>query len=111
MKGTIKIGEHDVEMLANGLTPVLYKRIFHRDFIMESQKKDADLTIFQELGFVMAKQAEEATVKDLMNMSLDAYYEWLMQFEAMDVINSVTEIFALYAAQAQSTSTAKKKHP
>lgn len=110
MKGNIKIGEHDVEMLANGLTPVLYRRIFHKDFLMESQNAEADLTIFQELGFVMARQAEEGvSTKDLMDTSIDAYYEWLQQYEAMDVINSIDDIVRLYSAQSKSTSAAKKK--
>lgn len=109
MKGTVKIGDKNVEMFANALTPVLYKRIFHKDFLLESQKKDMDMTIFQELAFVMAKQANATSAKELMNeLGIDDYYEWLGNFEAMEIMEKVNEIFALYHSQAKSTSTSKK---
>lgn len=109
MKGTVKIGNKNVEMFANAFTPVLYKRIFHKDFLMESQKKDMDMTIFQELAFVMAKQATATNAKELMNgLTVDDYYEWLADFEAMEIMESVNDIFALYHSQTRSTSRSKK---
>lgn len=109
MRKTLLIGEHEVDMVANGLTPVLYKRVFHRDFLAESQKEDTDFTIFQELGFIMSQQATRP-VKELMNdITEEEYWEWLSQFDAMDLVNNVGEIFAIYQGQAKSTSKAKKK--
>lgn len=109
MKGTVKIGDKNVEMFANALTPVLYKRIFHKDFLLESQKKDMDMTIFQELAFVMAKQANATSAKELMNeLGIDDYYEWLGNFEAMEIMEKVNEVFALYHSQTKSTSKSKK---
>ena len=32
MRGTVRIGQHDVDMLANGASPFIYKRIFKKDF-------------------------------------------------------------------------------
>lgn len=109
MRGTIKLGDKDVEMYANAMTPVIYKRIFRKDFLVESQKKDVDMTIFQELGFVMAVQAEKGTRDILDNVTIDNYYEWLEGFEALDIIGNVTDIFALYSNQTVSTSVSKKK--
>lgn len=110
MKGTINISGKDVEMYANAMTPVIFKRVFHKDFLMESQKKDVDLTLFQELGFVMAQQAAKPAKELMTGLTVDEYYEWLEEFGALDIINKVDEIFALYSDQAQSTSTSKKKH-
>lgn len=109
MRRTIKLGEKDVEMVANAMTPVIYKRVFHKDFLTESQKKDADLNIFQELGFVMARQATVSTREIMEETTLEQYYEWLEGFEAMDIIKSVNDIFEVYSAQNVSTSVSKKK--
>lgn len=109
MKGNVKIGKQDVEMVANAFTPVLFQKLFHKDFLMESQKKDINLTLFQELGFVMAQQATDKTTKELVELSLDDYYAWLEEFEAMDIMNAVQDIFALYSGQTAITSKPKKK--
>ena len=34
MRGTVKIGQRDVDMLANAASPFIYKKIFHKDFLM-----------------------------------------------------------------------------
>lgn len=107
--GIIKIGEHDVKMSANAMTPVLFQRLYHKDFMIESQSKQLDLNLFQELGFVMAMQGTDKTVKELQELSIDNYYEWLMQFEALDIMKAVNEIFALYSGQTTTSSTPKKK--
>lgn len=107
--GTVRIGDKDVEMVANALTPVLYKKVFHRDFLQETQKKDLDLTIFQELGYIMSKQAEGLSVKELTTtLSENGYYEWLMDFGAMEIMEKVNDIFTIYNRQAKATSKSKK---
>lgn len=109
MKGTVKIGDKNVDMVANALTPVLYKRVFRKDFLLESQKKDIDMTIFQELAFVMASQAQIISAKQLMTeLSVESYYEWLEGFEAMEIMEAVNDIFALYHSQTKVSSRSKK---
>lgn len=107
--GIIKIGTHDVNMSANAMTPVLFRRLFHKDFMTESQSKQLDLNLFQELGFVMAMQGTDKTLKELQDLTVDDYYEWLLGFEALDIMKAVNDIFALYSGQTGSTSQAKKK--
>lgn len=110
MRGTVIIGTHSVEMVANALTPVLFKRVFRKDLLLETQKQDLDLTLFQELGYVMAMQGTEMTAKELSNaVTYDGYLEWLEQYEALDIMSAVNEIFTLYSTQNVSTSKAKKK--
>ena len=58
MRGTITFGDKPVELVANGATPVLYKRVFRRDFLNSANKAD-DMDIYVELAFIMAKQAEK----------------------------------------------------
>lgn len=109
MRGTVTIGNKDVEFVSNALTPVLFKRVFHKDFLMETQKKDTDLTVFQELAYIMASQAKDLTSKELMNsVSEEGYYDWLTEFGAMDLMEKVNDIFVIYNSQTQTTSKSKK---
>lgn len=108
MRGTVKLGNKNVEMDANAFTPVLFRKVFKKDFIKESQKEDVDITIFQELGFIMASQAKELSIKELTELTVESYYEWLMEYEALDIMQAVNDIFSLYSAQTKTTSRSKK---
>ncbi len=107
MRGTIIFGDKPVELVANGATPVLYKRVFRRDFLSSANKAD-NMDIYVELAFIMAKQAEKP-MSELMNgLKYEDYLEWVENFEAMDIITKVTDVFALYQGQAVQTSVLKK---
>lgn len=108
MEGIVNIGGKDVKMVANGATPVLFKRVFKKDFLVESQQKNLDPNLFQELGFVMAMQGQKKTQDLLKEISIDQYYDWLEGFGATDIITKVNEIFAIYFGQNVSLSESKK---
>ena len=108
MRGTIDFGGKPVELVANGATPVLYKRVFRRDFLNSANKTD-DMDIYVELAFVMAKQAEKPLPELINSLKYEDYLEWVEGFGAMDVVEKVTDIFALYQGQAVQTSVSKKK--
>ena len=108
MRGTIYFGEKPVELVANGATPVLYKRVFRRDFLNSANKAD-DMDIYVELAFIMAKQAEKPLSELINSLKYEDYLAWVEDFEAMDIISKVTDVFALYQGQAMQTSVSKKK--
>ncbi len=108
MRGTITFGETPVELVANGATPVLYKRVFRRDFLSSANKAD-DMDIYVELAFIMAKQAEKPMAELINSLKYEDYLEWVEGFGAMDIVEKVTDIFALYQGQAMQTSVSKKK--
>ena len=108
MRGTIDFGGKPVELVANGATPVLYKRVFRRDFLNSANKAD-DMDIYVELAFVMAKQAEKPLPELINSLKYEDYLKWVEGFGAMDVVEKVTDIFALYQGQAVQTSVSKKK--
>lgn len=107
MRGTVRIGERDVDMVANGATPFIYKRIFRRDFLTTTQTDD--MNVYTELAFVMSQQAVKPMSELLNNLTVDDFYAWVEGFEAMDIINKAAEIFAIYQGQANPSSTSKKK--
>lgn len=109
MTGTINIGDKQVEMAANAASPFVYRNIFHEDFLLKSQEEKPDFEIFQKLAFVMSKQAETSSFADLMKLKVDDYYEWLIQFEALDLLNAAPAISDLYMGQTKKLSVPKRK--
>lgn len=109
MRGTVKIGEKDVEMVANAASPYLFKEIFHIDFLKEAQAEQPDVSLFEKMGFVMAKQAEGLSHKDFLKLDASAYIDWLTGFEPLDVITAAGDISSLYMGQEKSTSVPKRK--
>ena len=108
MRGTIDFGGKPVELVANGATPVLYKRVFRRDFLNSANKAD-DMDVYVELAFIMAKQAEKPMAELINSLKYEDYLEWIENFGAMDIVEKVTDIFSLYQGQAVQTSVSKKK--
>lgn len=109
MKGTVDIGGVAIEMVANAASPYIYRQIFHEDFIKEAQKDEPDADLFAKMGFVMAKQATTSKMSDLMNTTVEEYYEWLTQFEPLAVLTAAGDISNLYMGQEQSLSVPKNE--
>lgn len=107
MKGTVKIGSVSVDMVANAASVYVYRQIFKEDFLLKVQAKEPDSDLFQKMGFVMAKQAQTNKMSELMAITIDDYYEWLVQFEPLDVLNAAGEISNIYMGQEAGLSTPK----
>lgn len=108
MFGKVKIGDKEVEMLANGATPYRYKQIFHDDYLAKvtSGISDADATdMMAKMGYVMAMQAAKA---DMGSLSEDSYIEWLEQFEPNDIYAASSEISDIYAGNTKTEVDPKK---
>ncbi len=108
MRGTITFGDKPIELVANGATPVLYKRVFRHDFLSSANKQD-DMDVYAELAFIMAKQAEKPLTELINALKYEDYLEWIENFGAMDLVEKATDIFTLYQGQAMQTSVSKKK--
>lgn len=108
MKTTIKIGSKEVEMVANAASPFVYRQIFKKDFFAETQKPEVDVNVFVEMGFVMSLQATKRA-GELMKTSVDEFYEWLEQFDQMDMINAMPVIGEFYTSQEKTTSSPKNE--
>ena len=109
MKGTVKIGGKDVGMVANAASPYIYKQIFHEDFLQKLQASEPETDLFQRMGFVMAKQYEMSELSDLMKLSEEDFFGWLMGFESMDIIYATEDIADIYLAQQKATVVPKSE--
>lgn len=109
MRGIVNIGDKGVEMLATASTPIRLRQIFGIDYFSLVSKKIEDegqlMDLYGKLAFIMAKQAEGA---DMSKTTIFDFYEWLDQFEPLDVALAVQDISAVYDAQAKTTAKAKK---
>ena len=108
MYGSIKIGNKEIEMLANGATPFWFNQIFHEDFFTEAGKLGSDgvtANVFTRVAFVMAMQAAE---KDMKKVNEGQFMKWLEQFDAMDLPNALPDVLEFYQKQSKGTATAKK---
>ena len=106
MKGTIKIGNKEVGMVANAASPFIYRQIFKKDFLAETQKDPIDLALFAEMGFIMHLQNEKPT-QEVLKTSLDDFYVWLEEFDPMDIMNASVTIGQFYMGQEATLSVPK----
>lgn len=109
-RGIVKIGGKDVDMLANAASPVIYRRIFQKDFLLQMDPKgEIDTNALSEMGYVMSLQTQ-MTFKEIVDtISQDDYYIWLEQFEAFDVMMASNAIFALFKGQEKTLVSQKKR--
>lgn len=109
MKGTVTIGSKEVGMVANAASPYIFKNIFHEDFLAKLQAKEPDTDLFQKMAYVMAKQCELEKMPDLMKLNIEGFYEWLTQFDAMELLYATDAVSELYMAQRKNSSVPKNK--
>ncbi len=111
MYRTVKIGEKDINLLANGATPIRYRMVFGRDILSELQKADQDggllASSIAELAFIMAMSADDSV--DMNKLNVEKYVEWLEQFEAFDITMASEDIIDVYMGNTKTTSEIKKK--
>lgn len=118
MKKIIRIGEQEIDCISNALTPFLYTEIFKKDFMImiasflkfKGKKREEytpeDLafvskrtSMFAEICFVYAKQAEETDVSKLVALDRNDFFAWLSTIEKAnaftdsEVINSIIELW------------------
>lgn len=105
----IQIGSKSVGMLSVAASHYIYQNIFHEDFLKKLREENPDEDLFQKMGFVMAKLAECENPSELMKLNINNFYDWLMNFEPLDVILATEEISQLYLGSTQGSSVPKNE--
>lgn len=116
MDRVLSIDGKDVKFRATARTPRLYRGIIGRDMIRdmsrlresfkktedgESQLDAIDLEIFENIAYIMAKQADPDIPADP--------GEWLDGFNMFSIYQVLPELLKLWALNEKTTSTPKKK--
>lgn len=127
MDRIIRIDDQDVKFRATARTPRLYRGLIGRDMIRDmetlrtaynkaatisedasdEERQDAqlsmvDLEIFENIAYVMARQA----TPDMEEQTAD---EWLDKFNMFSIYQVLPELLKLWQLNTAQTSTPKKK--
>lgn len=117
MDRVINISGKDVKFRATARTPRLYRGLIGKDMISDmnrlmksyerKQKNEdnldiIDLQIFEDVAYVMARQANP----DMEEKTAD---EWLDTFDMFSIYEILPHILELWAINTKQTSTPKKK--
>lgn len=107
----VRIGEKDVPMLSMASVDLYYKNVFGEDPLVVQQNMGPGEAIgfVQRMGFIMAKFAEVKERKEMLKLSLDSFYEWMEQFERVDLILALEDVKNVYDGQTAVSAESKKK--
>lgn len=112
MERTINIDGKDVKFKASAATIRNYRAAFGRDLLRDFQQLQTaagsgqsltaeTLTIFENLAFLMAKQADPEIP--------DSPEEWLDEFDMFSIYEVLPQIVKLWKLSELPTATSKKK--
>lgn len=111
MEKTINIDGRDVKFKATASTIRRYREAFGRDLLLDFQTLQKatgtgslsaeTLTIFEDLAFIMAKQADPEIP--------ETADEWLDSFDMFSIYVVLPQIVELWKLSEIPTATAKKK--
>ena len=116
----LNIGGKEVKFKSSAAVPRMYRVEFGRDIFIDIQKlrqsfyenvgnknasilSIADLTIFENVAYIMAKHAD-ANIPSTID-------EWLEGFEMFSIYEILPEILELWGDNVQGDAEAKKNNP
>jgi len=113
MYDIVKIGDKDVPMLAMASVDIYYKNIFGIDPLTVQTKEDPPIseviTLFQQMGFVMAKFAETKSRKEMLKLNEESFIDWIEQFDRAELIKALPDIRAIYDGEKAPSAEEKKQ--
>lgn len=110
MTGYITLGNEKRGLTANGLSPVIFRKVFKKDFLtgrVENQHDSGALVdLYSMMAFIMAKQYELPQA-ELFKLTEEDYFAFLSCLGAADIENSVEQIHAIYEGNEAALSDPK----
>lgn len=108
MYKVIKVDGKDIPMEANATTCIRYRLLFHKNlddlWTGENPNKSESCA---ELAYIMAMSATGA---DMNKLSYDSFLEWGASFSGLAFLNAFSDIYDLYAGDAETEVEAKKNN-
>lgn len=108
--------QQEFEFVSNGLTQYRYRQIFGGDLVRDISKltgskqtdvgNDADFTTIDKLAYIMNMSATKA---DMNKLNMNAFYEWIEQFDSSNSLQVMSNIIDAYFGTKKSTSEPKKE--
>lgn len=110
MTGYVTLGNTKRGLTANGLSPVIFRKVFKKDFLTGRVEKQNDngglVELYGKMAFIMAMQFEKPQA-ELFKLTEDDYYTFLAGLNAADIENGIGEIHAIYEGNEVPTSDPK----
>lgn len=112
MKTSIEVGEKHIDLVCNAFTPILFKQIFRRDFMVEfsntSDKASDIVNKVKELTKLQSDLAEEKISKE---EYLAKFHKLNISSEGMEAVNRKVELISMltFIMNKQSEETDIKK--
>lgn len=107
----IKVGEKSIPMKATAATALRYRHVFGQDLMTEFQNVEDNtglgMATIQQLAFIMVCAADPE--KDMGKLNMEAYIDWLDNFEPLDFAEAANDVVDLYVGNTKSLSEVKKK--
>lgn len=112
MKTTLAVGEKHIDLVCNAFTPILFKQIFRRDFMVEfSKTSDKASDLVNKAKELQALQNDLEAEKITKEEYLNRYSAMNISTEGMEAITERTELLSMLAfvMNKQSEETDIKK--
>ena len=120
MLRTIKVGNQEMDFKASAATPILYKKLFGTDLILELTKmtklktQEEQATVMSDLvsqmAYIMYCEASMSASELFTRLKFEGYIEWLSKFEnTNDILSKGAEFIALYQGNTKVNSEAKNE--
>ncbi len=123
MRQTRTIEGKPFDLASNAFTPIFYRQLFKRDFLVELNnfralkgKKAKDFTseelqlytdrseAFARMAFCMNKQAEIGDILELQKLTINDFYSWLSIFENPSVFTTAEALNAVLSTWTNNTA-------
>lgn len=106
MNKIIHIGDKEVGVSINALTPELYHKTFKKNFFEEIQNITTDIGVLKEITYIGARRYETENPGKI-QLSVDDFYEWLEQFDMFDFEWAGAQIAEIINEQSKTTVAPK----
>lgn len=115
----IKIGEKEMEFKSSAATPILYKKLYKEDLLVDlsslkgikdKYQQGAKMTeLVDQLAYIMYAEANLSANELFMKLNLNDYIAWLMSIETAELEKNSASIIKLYQGNTSTTSTTKNE--
>ena len=112
-----KVGDAEMEFKASACTPILYKKLFKEDLLVElaSITKTGDEVqqgskmqdLINQLAYIMYAEANLSSKELFSKLKEEDFMEWLLNIEPSELLKNSANIIDLYRGNNSQTSNSK----
>lgn len=119
MNKKIMLGDKEIEFSCSAATPILYKKLFRQDLLLDfsalksfetKEEQGAKMNeIVAQLAYIMYLEANISAQEIFRVLNFEKYIEWLITIEPSQLEKKSTEFIELYSGNSVQTSSPKNE--